>query len=428
MKGHTDTMRFFSCFQQSMKHNFVRSLYNQFDGALVVHSAKLKSFSTSVVHNTNIERVTEKMNTETRLLADQLLIELDYEASPTSSWWQHRLALAQAITLVESRGKDKEVQASSLLTFLLQKSQPQNSFRIGFAGSPGAGKSSFIEALGKYILELPKREHLPAHQLGAPSIVWNPKKLAIVCIDPSSLRTGGSILGDKTRMTALSADPRAFIRPSAAKGTLGGLAPRTDDVLRLLSQQYPLTILETVGLGQSEVEVQQSVDMLILAIPPGGGDDLQGVKKGIVEVADLIVVTKADGNLLAAAKRTAGDYRGAMQFLHSVTAHLGNHKDANSIPTPVLLTSAVDATGLKEVWEHISDFRQTQIKSGQLQQRRLQQGRYWMWKHLQSAVHDYTESDSKLQKLANELHHQLDNESIPPRVAASILFDKLKGQ
>lgn len=363
------------------------------------------------------------MNAETRSLAEQLIKELDFESSPSNSWWQHRLALAQAITLVESRGQDKEKQASALLTFLLRKSQPQNSFRIGFAGSPGAGKSSFIEALGKYILELPKEE-----QVAGATPVWKPQKLAIVCIDPSSLRTGGSILGDKTRMTALAADPRAFIRPSAAKGTLGGLAPRTDDVLRLLSHQYPLTFLETVGLGQSEVEVQQSVDMLVLAIPPGGGDDLQGVKKGIVEVADLIVVTKADGNLLTAAKRTAGDYRGAMQFLNSVTAHLNSHEHSENEPTPVLLTSAAEGTGLKTVWEHISAFREKQIKSGQLRQRRQNQGRYWMWKHLQSAVHDYTETDNKLQKLANDLHHQLDEENIPPRVAASILFDKLKSR
>ena len=336
-------MRCFFCIHEPLKRNIVSTwtLYNKIEAqSLIYHSVNCKIFSMSMVHYSNIGYYTENMNTETRSLADQLLTELDYEASPSSSWWQHRLALAQAITLVESRGQDKEVQASALLTFLLQKSQPQNSFRIGFAGSPGAGKSSFIEALGKYILEIPKVEQVLLHEHGATPTVWNPQKLAIVCIDPSSLRTGGSILGDKTRMTALSADHRAFIRPSAAKGTLGGLAPRTDDVLRLLSQQYPLTILETVGLGQSEVEVQQSVDMLILAIPPGGGDDLQGVKKGIVEVADLIVVTKADGNFLTAAKRTAGDYRGAMQFLHSVTAHLDSHDHVNSLPTPVQIGRA----------------------------------------------------------------------------------------
>jgi LAO/AO transport system kinase len=438
-KGTTNTTGTMFCLprlQTSMRRSIVGGLHNQIDRLLAIHPTSYQKNYTSMQHDSNIEHFTDNMNTETRSLADQLLVELDYEVSPSSSWWQHRLALAQAITLVESRGQDKEMQASALLTFLLQKSQPQNSFRIGLAGSPGAGKSSFIEALGKYILERPREDQVSLREDQVSlrthgtttSTVWNPQKLAIVCIDPSSLRTGGSILGDKTRMTALSADPRAFIRPSAAKGTLGGLAPRTDDVLRLLSQQYPLTILETVGLGQSEVEVQQSVDMLILAIPPGGGDDLQGVKKGIVEVADLIVVTKADGNFLAAAKRTAGDYRGAMQFLHSVTAHLDSRDLSDSTPTPVLLTSAAEATGLKEVWEHIGKFRQAQIKSGQLQKRRQQQGRYWMWKHLQSAVHDYTETDINLQKLANELHKQLDNENIPPRVAASILFDKLKSR
>jgi LAO/AO transport system kinase len=385
------------------------------------------NYFTSVEHDCDIDHLPDSMTLETRLLAEQLLMEVEFDSSPDINWWRHRSALAKAITLVESRGQDKEEQASALLTFLFQKSTLQNSFRIGFAGSPGAGKSSFIEALGKHILYLPKTDQSTVSGSAEEIPVWNPQKLAIVCIDPSSLRTGGSILGDKTRMTSLAADPRAFIRPSAAKGAVGGLAPRTDDVLRLLSQQFPLTFLETVGLGQSEVEVQQSVDMLVLAIPPGGGDDLQGVKKGIVEVADLIVVTKADGNLLAAAKRTAGDYRGAMQFLNSITAHLGN-SNSNRVPTPVLLTSAVEGTGLKSVWEHICEFRQNQIKTGRLQQRRQKQGRYWMWKHLQAAVHEYTESDDSLQKLANKLHNQLDRESIPPRVAATILFDKLKSR
>ena len=418
-------IRYNSCFRQSLTRQCLRVSHRRYNESLIIRTGQCKGFSTSLVHDVKIDSFTENMSAETRSLADQLLVELDFESSPSSSWWQHRLALAQAITLVESRSPEKEVQASALLTFLLKKSKPQSSFRIGFAGSPGAGKSSFIEALGKYILRHPKGEQLPAE---AKPTVWDPQKLAIVCIDPSSLRTGGSILGDKTRMTSLAADPRAFIRPSAAKGTLGGLAPRTDDVLRLLSQQYPLTFLETVGLGQSEVEVQQSVDMLVLAIPPGGGDDLQGVKKGIVEVADLIVVTKADGNFLSAAKRTAADYRGAMQFLSSVTAHMDSHGHSENIPTPVLLTSAVEGSGLNEVWELISEFRQKQIESGQLFQRRQKQGRYWMWKHLQSAVYDYTETDINLQILARDLHKKLDEESIPPRVAANVLFDKLKSR
>jgi LAO/AO transport system kinase len=136
----------------------------------------------------------------------------------------------------------------------------------------GAGKSSFIEAFGKYLLNNDSNHNEEGERTSSSSSsVWKPDRLAVVCVDPSSLRSGGSIMGDKTRMAFLASDPRAFVRPAATQGTLGGLAPRTDDVLRLLSQQYPLTIVETVGLGQSEVEAQQSVDMLILAVPPGKG-------------------------------------------------------------------------------------------------------------------------------------------------------------
>jgi LAO/AO transport system kinase len=373
----------------------------------------------------DVDNLSAVMNAETKSLANRLLTEASFETA-TANWWHQRSALAQAITLVESRGKEKEDQASALLTFLLKKSSSQCSFRIGFAGSPGAGKSTFIEALGAFVLGIsqPHGNPIDAVPIHALSSVWSPNKLAIVCIDPSSLRTGGSILGDKTRMTTLASNPRAFIRPSATQGALGGIAPRTDDVLRLLAQQYPLTFLETVGLGQSEVEVQQSVDMLVLTIPPGGGDDLQGVKKGIVEVADLIVVTKADGSLLTAAKQTAGHYRSAMHFLNGITAHLDDSSDHS--PTPVLLTSALTGTGLQSVWDHICQFRRNQIESGRMKRRQQEQGKYWMWKNLQTAVHEYTESDPGLQALAKRLHDDLNEATIPPRVAASILFNKLK--
>jgi len=257
---------------------------------------------------------------------------------------------------------------------------------------------------------------------------WIPDRLAVVCIDPSSLRTGGSILGDKTRMMSLSANPRAYVRPAPAQGVLGGLAPRTDDVVRLLSQQYPLTILETVGLGQSEVEVKECVDLLILAVPPGGGDGLQGVKKGILEVADMIVVTKADGDLLQAAKHTAQDYRGAMNFLHGVTAQLTGDCTSKSrtfaaaAPTEVLLTSAANGEGLESIWNSICKLRQAQIDSGLLRRRRREQGRYWMWKTLQSALLEKAEHDPALREAADRLLLQLDAGHIPPRVAAMELL------
>lgn len=363
-----------------------------------------------------MDQFVQAMTPDTRELANKLVLFNSGESD-----WHRRSALAKAITLIESHDDEKVNQAAAFMTFLLHNSSKEDSFRIGFAGSPGAGKSSFIEAFGKYILNLSSEQ-------SDRTDFWKVDKLAVVCIDPSSLRSGGSILGDKTRMTALSSDPRAFVRPAAARGILGGLAPRTDDVLRLLSQQYPLTILETVGVGQSEVEVQHSVDMLILTVPPGGGDELQGVKKGIVEVADMIVVTKADGSLLTTAKHTAGNYRSAMTFLSSVTAHLNDNVNCSehALATKVVLTSAVTGIGFNVVWESICEFRRLQLESGRFKSRRRQQGRYWMWKNVQVAVQESTSRDPALQESADTLHNALDEGAIPPRVAATILLQKLK--
>ena len=304
----------------------------------------------------------------------------------------------------------------------------------------GAGKSTFVEALGHYILNLStttestldqntKVNETLANNNNNNNISWTPHRLAVVCIDPSSYRTGGSILGDKTRMTRLAVHPRAFVRPSPAQGVLGGLAPRTDDVVRLLAQQYPLTIVETVGLGQSELEVKETVDLLLLVVPPGGGDQLQGVKKGIVEVADMIVVTKADGDLLASAKHTAADYRNAMNFLHGVTAHLRDdtcETSRNSYPTEVLLASARNEEGLDVIWQKICKLRQTRMDSGQLETRRREQRRYWMWKTLQTAVLEETEKDPLIRQAADRLLNKLDSGNIPPRVAAAELLQYFK--
>ena len=303
------------------------------------------------------------------------------------------------------------------------------------AGPVGSGKSSLVEALGHYILNLSSAEsasmdeatemrHTTASTTMNTNTVWTPHDLAVVCIDPSSWRTGGSILGDKTRMARLAVHPRAFVRPSPAQGVMGGLAPRTDDVVRLLAQQYPLTIVETVGLGQSELEVKESVDLLILVVPPGGGDQLQGVKKGIIEVTDMIVVTKADGDLLPAAKQTAADYRTAMNFLHGITAHLRDEDcgAGNSSATEVLLASAKNGEGLDAIWNNICTFRKAQIDSGKLETRRKKQGRYWMWKTLQNAVLEETENDPLIQHAADCLLQKLDAGDIPPRVAAAELM------
>jgi LAO/AO transport system kinase len=359
---------------------------------------------------------------ETRSLAEHLL-----RGDP----WGRRLALSRAVTLLESRHAARQEQAGHLLAHVQRGGGFQRSFRVGIAGAPGAGKSTFIEALGRHVLGLSDRRvdpagggdsandggagGEPARQHRGP---WRPAELAAICVDPSSAVTGGSILGDKTRMTELSRDARAFVRPAPAQGVLGGLAPRTDDVVRLVASRYPLVLLETVGLGQSELEVQQCVDMLVLCVPPGGGDDLQGVKKGIVEAADCIVVTKADGDLLATARRTAADYRGAMQFLHQQTAR--------GAPVKVLLASSLTGKGLDVVWEHVSRYRQRVMDDGTLQIRRRRQNRYWLWKNVQRLVEEETERDPAVQRAADGLLEELDAGRLPPRVAATQLWEHLR--
>jgi LAO/AO transport system kinase len=316
-----------------------------------------------------------------------------------------RVALSRAITLMESKKAQKKQQADYLLTYLLsQRPEAQEpTLRIGFAGPPGAGKSTLIEAFGMYLLK------------------ENPElQLAAVCIDPASEISGGSILGDKTRMTELSRQDRAYVRPSSNSCVIGGLAAYTDDVVTTLSAAgYPLVLVETVGLGQSEVEVAQSVDILILLLPPGGGDELQGVKKGIVELAHILAVTKADGNLLAAAKSTAGDYKGAVRVLQ-----LGSSSNSENVWQPrVLLTSAVKQEGLDKLWEAIQDYREHLTTTGKWEERRQKQAKYWMWKQFTRMMQYRILQDPELAQHAQELESELLQGHLTPRVAAQELLD-----
>jgi LAO/AO transport system kinase len=284
------------------------------------------------------------------------------------------------------------------------------------------GKSTLIEALGTYILDdLPKKDDK--------SLDYRPNKLAVVCIDPSSSISGGSILGDKTRMTELSRHDRSFVRPSATSGVVGGLSAYTDDVVSTcLAAGYPLTLVETVGLGQSEIEVAQSVDMLLLLLPPGGGDELQGVKKGIVEVSDMFVVTKADGNLSAAAKSTAASYRAALTFLNPsvgmsamCTANTGTSSLRIWRP-PVILTSSATCQGLDTLWGHVCQYRNHLMETGMLESQRQKQRQYWMWKHFQKLVQDKTHQDPRLANTARQLEASLEQHEMTPRVAATLLL------
>src|SRR5689334_4752463 len=227
-----------------------------------------------------------------------------------------RRALARAITLVESTRADHRADAVALLDAILPATGA--STRVGISGAPGAGKSTFIEALGMNLVDAGHR-------------------VAVLAVDPSSRRSGGSILGDKTRMEMLSRRSEAFIRPSPSGGTLGGVARRTREALLLCEAAgHDVVLVETVGVGQSEVAVAGMVDVFVLLLAPGAGDDLQGVKRGIVELADVVVVNKSDGDLADLARHTAGDYAHALHLVG---------------PAQVLLASARESMGIVEVWD-----------------------------------------------------------------------------
>ena len=347
---------------------------------------------------------------------------------------RRRMALSRAITLIESRADAHMEQADLLLNYLLRHSPPDGmnegssplSFRVGIAGPPGAGKSSFIETFGLFILNKKLKtitatanETNESENDGTKkNDDFQPSKLAVICIDPSSTLTGGSILGDKTRMTELSRSDRAFVRPSPSKGTLGGLAAYTNDAICLCQAAgYDFVLVETVGLGQSEVEICEGVDMLVLLVPPAGGDELQGVKKGIVEMASMLVVNKADGNLLPAARTTAADYEAAIRFFR--------RRDVGWEVPSVLLVSAKTGEGMERVWEEISRFRRIMTDNRQLYKKRQQQSLYWMHKNLRDLIIARARSDPFLRENAERLEADLMNGLITPRAAATELVDSL---
>lgn len=261
-----------------------------------------------------------------------------------------RTALARAITLIESTRPDHRREAEALLERVLPASG--ESIRLGISGSPGVGKSTFIEAFGQKIIAAGHR-------------------VAVLAVDPSSRRTGGSILGDKTRMQELSRAPEAFIRPSPSGGTLGGVARRTREAIVLCEAAgFDVILVETVGVGQSETTVAEMVDLFMLLLSPAGGDELQGIKKGVVELAELIVVNKADGDLFATAQRTVADYRGALRLIRPLS----------SAWTPeVLPASAVTGAGLDTVWGTVLRHAAALAETGEKQDRRGAQAQSALW-------------------------------------------------
>jgi LAO/AO transport system kinase len=261
-----------------------------------------------------------------------------------------RATLARAITLIESRRADHRADAHRLVQDLLPLTG--KAVRLGMTGAPGAGKSTTIDALGTF---LTGRGH----------------KVAVLAVDPSSSRSGGSILGDKTRMARLAVDPNAFIRPSPASGTLGGVAAKTRETMLLCEAAgYDVIIVETVGVGQSETAVADMTDFFLLLMVAGAGDELQGLKKGVVELADMIAVNKADGDNVPRARAAASEFRSALNILTPRTA---------AWKPPVITYSALTGDGIGELWEKVLAHRDALAGTGELAERRRAQQVKWMW-------------------------------------------------
>ena len=309
-----------------------------------------------------------------------------------------RVSLARAITLCESSNHEHEKQAELLLEHVLvNRAKPTKpSFRVGITGPPGAGKSTFVEAIGTMMVEA-------NHRVG------------VVCIDPSSSRTQGSILGDKTRMTRLSVDERAFVRPSPSRGHLGGIAQHTNDVVLLVETAgFDLVLVETVGLGQSEILVDEVVDMLVLVVPPAMGDELQGVKKGIMEVTDLVVVNKADGPLEDLARHASVDYVHALQ--------LQRRKRADWRPR-VRRCSSTTGKDVGSVFDVIMKFRDEMTAVGELQRKREKQAETWMWAEFADQLVTLAKEDDAVRRRGGELVADLARGSMAPRFAARMLTE-----
>jgi len=309
-----------------------------------------------------------------------------------------RRALARAITLIESTRADHRARAEALIGKLLPSTG--NAVRIGISGSPGVGKSTFIEAFGLYL-------------------TGQGRRLAVLAVDPSSPLSGGSILGDKTRMQDLARNDKAFIRPSPTAGTLGGVARRTREAgLACEAAGFDVVIVETVGVGQSETAVADMVDLFVLLLPPAGGDELQGLKKGIVELADLIVVNKADGDLEPAANRAVAEYKAAVHMLRPATS--------GWMP-PILKVSALQRRGLDAVWKEIERFREV-LGPERLAEKRIRQARAWMWNEIEEGLVAELRAHPKVARQLAQLEAKVAAGDMTPTSAARIILDEFRGR
>ena len=309
---------------------------------------------------------------------------------------QNNVVLAQAITLVESKKESDQELAYQLLDKVVKIES--STFRIGITGTPGVGKSSFIEGFGNFLID-------------------NGKRVAVLAIDPSSQRTGGSILGDKTRMETLSKNPGAFIRPSASGNALGGVNNKTREALLLCEAAgYDVIIVETVGVGQSETLVSKMVDFFLLMIQPGSGDDLQGIKKGIMEMADGITINKADGDQAKLARQSKKDLLNALHLFAL---------NETGWTTQVELCSAVDKTGFNEVWLMIQSFYQLMTENDRFDQNRQDQNVSWFKERVNLGLIQQLTVQKDINELMVSLTNQVKNNALSVSKATHVFLSSI---
>jgi LAO/AO transport system kinase len=307
-----------------------------------------------------------------------------------------RAVLARAITLIESRRPDHQHQARQLVQDLLPDTG--KAMRVGITGAPGVGKSTTIDALGTYLTD---RGH----------------QVAVLAVDPSSARTGGSILGDKTRMARLAIDPKAFIRPSPAAGTLGGVAAKTRETMLLCEAAgFDVILVETVGTGQSETTVAEMTDFFLALMLPGAGDELQGIKKGLVELADMIAINKADGDNKKRATAAAAEYRAA---LHILTPQVAEWRP------PVVTYSALTGDGIANIWDNVVAHREKLTASGAFAARRRAQQVKWMWALFDERLRGRLSSDPKLKAKLPQIERAVAEGRLSPALAVDEIVGTL---
>ncbi len=324
-------------------------------------------------------------------------MEIDIEKLASELLQGKRKALARAITLIESKKRSHRKLAKELLERILPYTG--NSIRIGISGVPGVGKSTFIEVFGLYLVE---RGH----------------RVAVLAIDPTSQLSGGSVLGDKTRMERLSRLDEAFIRPSPSGYSIGGVANRTRESIFLCEANgYDIVIVETVGVGQSEIKVASMVDFFLLMQLPNAGDELQGIKRGVMEVADAIVINKADSDNIKMAELTKKQLENALSFFMRLD---------DEWKVPILLVSALERRGIDKVWETIENFVKIKKRSGKFYKKRKKQSVDWMWSTVMDGLKELFQSNSRVVELSKEMERAVIEMKTTPSIAAELLLDEFK--